>query len=390
MLLFKGLKGLFVYPFFSGDLFKLVALGDPNILIRIIGAGQVSHKGKRITRVIGPYKHEAEAIYSAMKADILRDKYGLQKPRPEILFETHAAEFLEIYSKQNKRSWLRDEVSIGHLKKFFSGRYLSEITPELIEKYRLSRRAEGIAQSTCNRELACLKTIFVKAVEWGKTDTDPARKVKKFREPPSRERILTSDEARRLLNAAGPELRPILITALGTGMRRGEILGLKWTDLDLVRGSISIPSSKSGKPRKIPMSGPVAAALGGVPRRGEYVFQNPDTGGPIKDVKTAFGTACRRAKKNPDDDKDPGITGFHFHDLRHTALTWMLRGGADILTVSKIAGHSSIQMTAKYLHETGESMRLAVEKAGKILERSRKNPEGAEVSVPRADLKSAH
>lgn len=109
-----------------------------------------------------------------------------------------------------------------------------------------------------------------------------------------------------------------------------------------------------------------------------------------KDVKTAFHAACRRAKKNPEDKKDPGITGLHFHDLRHTALTWMLRGGADIVTVSKIAGHSSIQMTAKYLHETGESMRLAVEKAGEILERSREKVETIDAPAPLSAAKLSH
>jgi len=325
-------------------------------------------KGKRITRVIGESKREAEAALAAMKADILREKYGLGlRAREKVLFETHAKEFLELYAKQNKRSWQRDEISIAHLNAFFRERSLLDITPELIEKYRLSRRADGISPSTINREIACCKTIYSKAIEWGKADVDPTRKVKKFREPASRERILTGDEARRLLNAAGPELRPILITALGTGMRRREILDLMWSDIDFIRGSISVSTSKSGKGRKIPMSGPVAGVLGAVPRRGEYVFHNPMTGRPIQDVKTAFRAACRRAKKNPEDKKDPGITGLHFHDLRHTALTWMLRAGADIVTVAKIAGHQSIQMTAKYLHETGESMRLAVEKAGEFI-----------------------
>jgi integrase len=138
----------------------------------------------------------------------------------------------------------------------------------LREKYGLGRRTDGLSPSTINRELACLKTIFAKAIEWGKAESDPARKVKKFREPASRERILTEDEARRLLSSASLELRPILITAIGTGMRRGEILALRWTDLDFVRGLIAITTSKSGKGRTVPMSGAVAAALGAIPRRG--------------------------------------------------------------------------------------------------------------------------
>jgi len=336
-------------------------------------------KGKRITRVIGESKREAEAALATMKADILREKYGLGRAaRQEVLFETHAKEYLELYAKQNKRSWDRDEISIDHLNAFFRGKNLSDVTPELIEKYRLARRAAGRSPATINRELACLKTIFVKAIEWGKTEADPTRKVKKFREPASRERILTADESRLLLQAAGPELRPVIITAIGTGMRRGEILALKWADVDLVRGVITVTTSKSGKSRKVPMSGTVAAVLGAIPRRGEHVFHNSETGTHVKDVKTGFLAACARAKKNPDDEKDPGITWLRFHDLRHTFASKALELGADIMTVSKILGHASIQMTAKYLHPTGESMRLAVERMGEFMEQSRGKVETVE------------
>ncbi|HUT07479.1 MAG TPA: site-specific integrase, partial [Candidatus Latescibacteria bacterium] len=200
---------------------------------------------------------------------------------------------------------------------------------------------------------------------------NPAARVKKLKEAPPRERILTEDEARRLIDAADPRFKPVLVVALGTGMRRGEILSLKWTDLDFTMGVIAIAISKSGKPRKIPMSGPVAAALGAVPRHGEYVFWNPETKTRIKDVKTTFHAACARAKKNPEDEKDPGITAVRFHDLRHTAATWMLQTGTDIMTVSKILGHASIVMTQRYCHTSGESQRLAVDRIGGILDSTR-------------------
>lgn len=116
------------------------------------------------------------------------------------------------------------------------------------------------------------------------------------------------------------------------------------------------------------MSGSVSAALGTIRRRSEHVFFNPETGRPIKDGKTAFHAACRRAKKDPEDEKDPGITGFRFHDLRHTVAVRALRGGADIMTVSRILGHSSILMTARYLQEDEESMRAAAEIVAGYLE----------------------
>ena len=210
-------------------------------------------------------------------------------------------------------------------------------------------------------ELGCLRILLNKAVEWGKLESNPIAKVRRFREPPPRERFLTRDEARRLIDAAGPALRPIIIVALGTGMRRGEILALKWADLDFVRGLISITISKSGKPRKVPMSGSVAAALGAVPRRGEFVFMNGEPGQSVTSIKDAFKAACATAK----------IAGFRFHDCRHTFASRALEAGADLMSVSKILGHSSIAMTAKYLHASGEGQRLAVNRMGEFLDPTR-------------------
>jgi len=147
-------------------------------------------KGRRITRIIGPSKRQAEAEAARIKTGLLEDPRGFGRKKPDVLFEAHAKEFLELYSKQNKRSWQSDEISLKHLIEFFKGKCLSEITSESIEKYRVQRKADGVSPSTINRELACLKTCFSKAVEWEKMETNPARTVKKFREPHSRERIL--------------------------------------------------------------------------------------------------------------------------------------------------------------------------------------------------------
>lgn len=349
-------------------------------------------KGKRITRVIGESKREAEAALAAMKSDILREKYGLGRAsRQEVLFETHAKEYLELCSRQSKKSWKSDELSVASLNRFFKGETLPSITPEKVERYRAARKVEAaknskagtpISPATCNRELAALKTLLSKAVEWGRIEVNPAARVKLLKEPPGRERILTEGEAKKLLEVASAEFRPVIITALGTGARRGEILNLKWADLDFVMGVITIVNSKSGRSRKIPMSGAVASALGAVPKHGEYVFWNPETKTRIKDIKTAWAATCARAKKNPDNEKDPGITGVRFHDLRHTALTWMLQGGADIMSVSKIAGHASIVMTQRYCHASPESMRRAVEKLGEFMEKSREKVE----TLPKTEL----
>lgn len=344
-------------------------------------------RGKRYKRVIGSSKREAEEAMAALKVDVIRERYGFGRKKPEVLFETHADEFLKLYSKQNKRSWMRDEISLAHLKEFFHGKRLSEITPDLIEKYKLKRRADGLKPGTVNRERSCLVTCLQKAIEWQRLEKNPATMVKKFREVNAKERILTIEEMKRLLDAASPELRPVLIIALNTGMRRGEILGLRWKDIDFVKGFILIGNSKSGKPRTIPMNAVVFETLHEMNREREFVFENPGTRTAVKDVKTAFKGACWRAKKNPKDENDKGIEGLRFHDLRHTAASRMIELGADIVSVKEILGHATIQMTMRYCHPTDESKRRAVGKLGEVFKETRKEPVSVEIRRPASYLK---
>jgi integrase len=351
-----------------------------------------THRGRRVRKFGGYTKDQAKVALAKERLDRRDIELGLKKsPADDVPFEKFADDYVTLYAKPNKRSWRQDELILPSLKKHFRGETLRSITPEKIQRFVAERKIEKsknngntISPSTVNRALALLKTILGKAVEWGRIEMNPAARVKKLKEPPGRERFLTHEEAGRLLAAANPEFRTILIVALGTGMRRGEILALRWTDLDLVRGIITVSMSKSGRSRKIPMSSAVAVALGGVPRRGEFVFWNEETKTHLKDVKTAFRATCARAKKNPDDEKDPGITDVRFHDLRHTAFSWMDQEGVKITTIQKIAGHASIEMTRRYIHERSEDERAAVGILGGILDSTRQKecPPYATVTVP--------
>ena len=327
--------------------------------------------GKRVRQFGGYTKEQARNTLAKLRIEKLDEKLGYKKPEIEdVPFEKFADEFLELYSKQNKRSWKSDETSLVHLKEFFKGQTLRDIGPEKVERYKAKRKAE-VSPATVNRELACLKTLFNKAVGWDKIEINPLRSVTKFRENNARERILSAAEAQRLIENAAASVRPVLIVALHTGMRRNEILSLKWKDVDFAREYILIEDSKSGKSRKIPMNVAVLEALRGQKHESEFVFYNPETKNHIKDIKTAFKAACRRAKKNPDDKKDPGIVGLRLHDLRHTAASKMIEAGVDLVTVSKILGHASIQMTMRYAHPTPENMRRAVDRLGEMLDSKR-------------------
>jgi len=146
-------------------------------------------------------------------------------------------------------------------------------------------------------------------------------------------------------------LKSILIIALNTGMRRNEILSLKWQNVDFDRGFIFIEDSKSGKSRKVPLNVAAARAFQEVPHESEFVFYNPETKTHMKNIAQGFAKAREVA----------GIRGLRLHDLRHTAASKMIEAGIDLVTVSKILGHSSIQMTMRYAHPTPENMRVAVD-----------------------------
>jgi integrase len=154
-------------------------------------------------------------------------------------------------------------------------------------------------------------------------------------------RILSPEEELRLLEVSEPYLQNIVITALNTGMRKMEILSMKWECIDFAKGIITIPqtNTKAKKTRNIPISSVLNRTLLEQKLKigsSEYVFpsQNPNKE-HIFWIKRSFSTACKRA----------GINGLRFHDLRHTAATRMMESGIDIATVSKILGHSDINLT---------------------------------------------
>ncbi len=124
---------------------------------------------------------------------------------PKIRFEEMARSYIKTYSKPNKRSFWRDEISLRQLASFFKKKYLDEITSLDVEKYK-ARRSEKVAPATVNRELACLKHMFTKAIEWGKAKENPVLKVRLFREENKRVRYLEKEEVKALLDACSEHL----------------------------------------------------------------------------------------------------------------------------------------------------------------------------------------
>jgi len=308
-------------------------------------------RGKRIRECAGTNKRMADQALSIRKAEILQGKFNIEKLKPSPRFGQFAEDFLE-WSQANKRSFVRDQSLVKNLRGAFSGKLLSEITPWLIEKYKKDRQAatvhgRAIRPATINREVACLKRMFSKAIEWGQTAENPGAKVKLLREDNRMERILTPEEQQRLLAVCTDHSRPFVVTALHTGMRLGEILNLKWEHVDLSRGYLAVEYTKNGKSRKIPMNPTLTATLKAVTKGGPFVFGGEK---PYGAIKTSFKAALRRA----------GISACRFHDLRHTFASSLVAAGVDLVTVKELLGHSEISMTMRYSHPTPENKRRAV------------------------------
>jgi integrase len=309
-------------------------------------------QGRRKRESIGPSKELAQLILKKRKVRIAENKFLDVRKQKKLHFRDMARLYLESYSKPNKRSWDRDELSIKHLSAFFGGKHLHEITALDIENYKVERR-QKVSPATVNRELACLKHIFNKAIEWGKLDINPASKVKKFREPNQRVRYLEEEEIERLYEACSEHLRPIVAVALNTGMRKSEILNLKWADVNLRTRVITILNSKNDEKREVPINEDLARTLLRVPKNAKspYVFCKED-GMPYLSVKTAFRAALRRAK----------IRNFRFHDLRHTFASHLVMRGVGLKTVQELLGHKTINMTLRYSHLSPDYKRAPVEK----------------------------
>jgi len=315
-------------------------------------------KGRRKRKKIGHSKKLALQVLSDVHLKIAKGEYLGIFDEKKIPFEEYAKQYLD-FSKANK-AWStyqrRDRHSVANLVSFFKGKYLFELTPEMIEKYKAAR-LEKVSPASVNRELACLKHMYTKAIEWGYVKLNPAKGVKRLKEPPGRLRYLNPEEAGRLLEVCSGHLKPIIVTALNTGMRKSEILSLKWSQVDLKNRKVTVINAKNNESRVIPINQTLYQELLALSQnpRGEYVFSERN-GRPFKDTKTAFLSAIKKV----------GIKDFRFHDLRHTFGSHLVMQGVDLKTVQQVMGHKDIKMTMRYSHLSPEYVQEAMERLDKL------------------------
>jgi len=216
--------------------------------------------------------------------------------------------------------------------------------------------------ATVNRYLATLGHLFATAVkEWRLLDRNPVRDVSKKKEPRGRVRFLSDAEREALLEACTksdwPALHLLVLMAISTGARRGELIKLKWADVDLKAARAIVHETKNDDPRVLPLVGKTLAALRELKLLGsahsEWVFQQPSgLPGPYEGFDAHWYAALETA----------GIHNFKFHDLRHSCASYLAAGGASLLEIADTLGHRTIAMVKRYSHLTQTHKVAAIEK----------------------------
>jgi len=279
------------------------------------------------------------------------------------------AELIDRYNKDvipTKPKWAKGQKMQLLWWKDQLGHYvLADITPARIAECRdnllneQTNRGKNRKPATAVRYLAALSHALSVAVnEWGWIDDSPMRKVKKPKEPRGRVRFLSDDEEiegivikgerSRLLetckNSSNKALYPVVVVALSTGARKNEIMSLQWKDVSLKNGAIILHDTKNGETRRVPLTGKALELIKELSK--------------VRDIKNKLLFPSRIKKENPIDLRKPwmlaleeaGIEDFLFHDLRHSAASYLAMNGASLAEIAEVLGHKTLQMVKRYAH----------------------------------------
>ncbi|MHB1633656.1 site-specific integrase [Acidiferrobacter thiooxydans] len=268
---------------------------------------------------------------------------------------TTLAEALDRYVTEiipHKKQAAREARRCTGLKEHLGGtskRFISTIQGKDVVAFIKSRAAGGAGPHTIRLDLALLSHLFnVARTAWGMESlSNPVELVRGQRPklPSGRDRRLVGDELPRLLAAAlayGGEISALITWAIETAMRRGEIAAMRWDHLDRKARVLLIPETKTGTPRRVPLSTAALGVLDSLPRRmdGRVWGMRPDS------ISQAFERVCKAAD----------IEGLTFHDLRHEATSRLFEKGLGLMEVASITGHKTMQMLKRYTHLRAEDL----------------------------------
>jgi integrase len=297
---------------------------------------------------------QARSLVAAEKARVEKQQTLGYAPPSRETFGAAVPRYLQFQKPRiSQRSYERTAGIVEkQLRPIFGAMRLGNIRRVDIQEY-VTQRSGAISPGSVLKELNVLKHFLGLAVEWDMIPFNPALKVKSPRVPAGRVRYLQPTELRTLLAACPGWLRPIAALAAFTAMRRGEIIKLRWLDVDLDGGRVLLPQTKNGDGRVVYLNG---LATNVVRSQWHQNVKPLDRVFPLianctaDNISKGFQAVCQRLE----------IEDFHFHDLRHTAASWLRMQGADIHTVAQLLGHRDLRMAARYQHLSPEFLSEAV------------------------------
>ncbi|MDQ3652144.1 MAG: tyrosine-type recombinase/integrase [Acidobacteriota bacterium] len=308
----------------------------------------------------------AREIEAAYKTKLAKGEVGIDEPKPVPLFQAAMNDFLTFSEHEHAahpNTHNRYKVSSKPLKRYFRDARIDSISPEDVEKYKQHRaRTKSPATNrflrpaTINRELACLKILFNRAIKDDVISKNPVSRVKFLAENNEQMRVLSMEEQQTYLLAASQPLQDIARLMVETGMRPEEVCRIRRDDVYLERGYLFNPHGKTkAAKRKVPLNESAAAVLSSrlTSIDGQHLFPGRGVGDrPIIKVNNAHVNAVKRSK----------VTKFRLYDLRHTWATRAAMAGVDLVTLAAMLGHSRIQMVLRYAHPTEEHQFQAMRK----------------------------
>jgi integrase len=316
--------------------------------------GGIKHR-----EIIGLLLGEAQEKLAEKKAMVKKGTVLSASEKRKITFEKLKEKYCEL-QKGERHFEVSKKHFVNAVSDFFRDKRLFQITPWDIEQFKKQRKETPVrggkirSDVSVNRELEVLRHMLNKAVEWGMLDQNPFTRFKDpifFEERNDRVRFLEEDEIKRLLNVSPLYLANLIKGAIFTGLRKGDLFNLKWSDVNLERGFLNYREQKKRDKLGFKyLNGDMIGLLMEIPKgESDFIFLGPDRK-PLKDIKRSFHTALKKA----------GIKDFHWHDLRHTSASHLLMRGASMKAVQEHLGHTTIAMTQRYSHLSRDFQREEV------------------------------
>ena len=334
---------------------------------------------RRVQRKAGSSLDVARQVRSKLLLELAEQE---EFPDREKVERISLANFIELYTdnylKANAvKSWRKEVSRLRVIRSILGDPPLGSITTAHVERLLSQLQQKDYAPATLNRFRARLNSMMNKAEAWGyrSRGSNPVRGVSQFRERSMGDRYLTPIELEKLLGACGPELRALVIVAAYTGARQGELMSLRWSDIDLELGFMSIRAevSKTSESRRVPLHAEARAVMTDLREKAngrERVFPFPAF--PRKQWDDAI------SRLGWDRTEVPRLKGWRFHDMRHHCASQLVMADVPLTKVAKMLGHKRVATTQRYAHLCDSSLVAAIDRLPHVSMCNRRVKEGVE------------